>query len=124
MKDTKPIYDPALFKKFFISPSKEFLLKKINSRVEAMFKQGVKKEVKNFLKLKVKIDLSANKVIGIREIKRLLEKKSTLKETKNLIQIRTRQYAKRQFTWARGKMSSWEIVNPKNCKDILNKLAI
>jgi tRNA dimethylallyltransferase len=88
-----------------------------------MFKQRVKKEVKKFSKLKIHPDLSANKVIGIQEIKDHLVKKLTIAEVKNLIQIRTRQYAKRQFTWARGKMSSWKIINPKNYKDILDTLA-
>ena len=70
-------------KKFFIQPSRDFLLKKINSRVDAMFKQGVEKEVHKFLKLKVCPDLSANKVIGIREIKDYLDKKLILKENHN-----------------------------------------
>ena len=111
-----------LFKKFFIHPSKDFLLQQINLRMNKMFKQGVKQEVKEFLKLKIRSDLSANKVIGIQEIKDHLVEKLTLPEVKNLIQIRTRQYAKRQFTWARGKMSSWKLINPKNYKDILDTL--
>jgi len=120
--NTKPTFDPNLFKKFFIHPSKDFLLQKINLRMNKMFKQGVKQEVKKFLRLKICPDLSANKVIGIQEIKDHLVKKLTLTEVKNLIQIRTRQYVKRQFTWARGKMSSWKIINPKNYKDILDTL--
>jgi len=120
--NTKPTFDPNLFKKFFIHPSKDFLLQQINLRMNKMFKQGVKQEVKEFLRLKIRPDLSANKVIGIQEIKDHLVKKLTLTEVKNLIQIRTRQYVKRQFTWARGKMSSWKIINPKNYKDILDTL--
>ena len=122
IENTKPTFDPNLFKKFFIHPSKDFLLQQINLRMNKMFKQGVKQEVKKFLKLKICPDLSANKVIGIQEIKDHLVKKLTLTEVKNLIQIRTRQYVKRQFTWARGKMSSWKIINPKNYKDILDTL--
>ena len=122
IKNTKPTFDPNLFKKFFIHPSKDFLLQQINLRMNKMFKQGAKQEVKEFLKLKIRSDLSANKVIGIQEIKDHLLKKLTLTEVKNLIQIRTRQYVKRQFTWARGKMSSWKIINPKNYKDILDTL--
>jgi len=122
IKNTKPTFDPSLFKNFFIQPSKDFLLQQINLRTNKMFKQGVKQEVKEFLKLKIRSDLSANKVIGIQEIKDYLIKKLTLTEVKNLIQIRTRQYVKRQFTWARGKMSSWKIINPKNYKDILDTL--
>ena len=121
-KKTKPIFDSTFYKKIFINPSKELLLKKINIRIEKMFKQGAKKEVEKFLKLKIHSKLSTNKVIGIQEIKNHLEKKLTLKEAKNLIQIKTRQYAKRQFTWARGQMSSWEVINTKNYKDILNKV--
>ena len=122
IKNTRPTFNPGLFKKFFICPSKDFLLQQINLRMNKMFKQGVKLEVKEFLKLKIRPDLTANKVIGIQEIKDHLVKKLTITEVKNLIQIRTRQYAKRQFTWARGKMSSWKIINPKNYKDILDTL--
>ena len=123
IKNTRSTFNPSLFKKLFIRPSKDFLLQQINLRMNKMFKQGVKQEVKEFLKLKIRPDLTANKMIGIQEIKDHLVKKLTLTEVKNLIQIRTRQYAKRQFTWARGKMSSWKIINPKNYKDILDTLA-
>ena len=122
IKDTKPTFDSNHFKYFFVHPSKDLLLQQINLRINKMFKQGAKQEVKEFLKLKIRPDLSANKVIGIQEIKDHLLKKLTLNEVKNLIQIRTRQYAKRQFTWARGKMSSWKIINAKNYKDILDTL--
>ena len=67
-----------------------------------MFKQGAKKEVDKFFKLKVKKDMSANKIIGIHEIANYLNNSLSLQATKELIRIRTRQYAKRQFTWARG----------------------
>jgi len=61
-------------------------------------------------------------VIGLQEIKDHLKKKITLTVVKNLIQIRTRQYAKRQFTYTKKKMRSWKIINPKNYKDILDTL--
>ena len=122
IKNTKPTFDLNLFKKFFIHPSRDFLQQHINLRMNKMFKQGVKQEVKEFLRLRIRPDLSANKVIGLQEIKDHLLKKLTLTEVKNLIQIRTRQYVKRQFTWARGKMSSWKIINPKNYKVILDTI--
>ena len=79
IKNTKPTFDPNLFKKFFLHPSKEFLLQQINLRMNKMFKQGVKQEVKEFLILKIRPDLTANKVIGIQEIKDHLVKKLTIK---------------------------------------------
>ena len=42
--------------------------------------EGIVKEVSNFLKLKVKKELSANKIIGISEIINLLNKKNSLEE--------------------------------------------
>ena len=45
----------------------------------------------------------------------------TLIGTKELITLKTRQYAKRQFTWARGHMKSWEMIYSSNIKDLFNK---
>ncbi len=72
--------------------------------------------------VKYKKENSSNKVIGIKEITNLLNKQCTLEQTKELIAIKTRQYAKRQVTWARGQMQSWQKINPKNLRLILKKL--
>ena len=122
IEETKPNFDENLFLKIFLNFPRDQLINKINLRVERMFKEGANKEVEKFLKLNVKKDMSANKVIGVKEISSFLKKDLTLDNTKELIKIRTRQYAKRQFTWARGKMTSWEMVNPKNYKEILKKV--
>ena len=122
IKYTKPNFDQNLFKKIFLNPQRGYLISKINLRIEKMFKQGVKKEVDKFFKLKVKKDMSANKIIGITEIANYLNNSLSLQAAKELIRIRTRQYAKRQFTWARGKMTSWEMINPNNYKEILKKV--
>ena len=122
IEETKPNFDENLFLKIFLNPPRDQLINKINLRVERMFEEGANKEVEKFLKLNVKKDMSANKVIGVKEISSFLKKDLTLDNTKELIKIRTRQYAKRQFTWARGKMTSWEMVNPKNYKEILKKV--
>ena len=80
-------------------------------------------EVKKFLKMKVYRELSANKIIGIKEIKNHLQGKATLIETKELISQKTRQYAKRQFTWARGHMKSWDMIYSSNINELF-KIAI
>ena len=87
-----------------------------------MLKDGAINEVKRFLKLKIKKDNSSNKVIGIAEIKEHLDKKLDLKEVHEKITIKTRQYAKRQSTWARGQMLSWNKINPKDLKKFLKKI--
>ena len=66
-----------------------------------MFKHNCLKEVKQFISLKIDASLSANKLIGVQEINRYLKGSISLDECKELINIKTRQYAKRQNTWAR-----------------------
>ena len=102
------------FIKLYIDYPREDLINRINLRVEAMFKDGAIDEVRRFNKLKVKKENSSSKVIGIKEITNLLNKQGTLEQAKELISIKTRQYAKRQATWARGQMQSWQKINPKN----------
>ena len=87
-----------------------------------MLKQGAINEVRKFLKLNIGKDKTANKVIGINEIRDFINKKTDLKETREKITIKTRQYAKRQTTWARGQMMDWQKVNPKDLKNILKKI--
>jgi tRNA dimethylallyltransferase len=86
-----------------------------------MFKDGAILEVKNFLKMKVYRELSCNKIIGIKEIKDYLRGKITLIKAKEMIVIKTRQYAKRQFTWSRGHMKSWEMIYSANINDLFKK---
>jgi len=121
-KKTKKYISSDEFIKLYIDYPREDLINRINLRVENMFKDGVISEVKRFNKLKVKKENSSNKVIGIKEITNLLNKQYTLEQTKDLIAIKTRQYAKRQATWARGQMQSWQKINPKNLSLALKKL--
>ena len=68
-----------------------------------MIKKGAIQEVKKFNKLKIKKENSAKKVIGIEEITKYLKNQIKLEQAKELIAIKTRQYAKRQATWARSR---------------------
>ena len=111
---TKKHFSEDEFIKLYIDYPREDLINRINLRVENMFKDGAIDEVRRFNKLKVKKQNSSNKVIGIKEITNLLNKQCTLQQAKELIAIKTRQYAKRQATWARGQMQSWQKINHKN----------
>jgi len=121
IKETKSNYNQKIFKKIFINIPREDLNKNIKKRVEKMFKDGVIDEVKFFLKMNVYRELSSNKIIGIKEIKDYLRGKITIASAKELIAIKTRQYAKRQFTWSRGHMKSWEMIYSPNINDLFKK---
>ena len=118
---TKKMFSDEDFIKIFINFPRIELLKRINLRVNQMFAKGAIEEVRKFLKMKVKSDKSANKIIGVGEIKRYLNKAEDLQSVKDQIAIKTRQYAKRQATWARGHMLSWQMIDPKDLSSFKKK---
>jgi len=119
---TKILFNTKNFVKIYIDFPREELISRIEKRVEQMFKEGAIIEVKNFNRLKIKKDNSSKKIIGIEEISKLLNGEFSLIEAKERIFIKTRQYAKRQTTWARGQMMSWQKINPKNLSLTLKNL--
>ena len=118
---TKSNFDKKIFRKLFINVPRALLHKKVDARVEKMFKEGAIEEVKFFLDMRVDKELSSNKIIGIKEIKDYIEGKITLIRTKELIKLKTRQYIKRQFTWARGHMRSWNMIYSPNFNDLFKQ---
>jgi tRNA dimethylallyltransferase len=119
---TKSEFKDSDFLKLQIDTKREKLIQKINLRTSNMIEDGAINEVKKFLKLKIRKDQSANKVIGIAELTQHLNHKITLAEAKELILIKTRQYAKRQATWARSKMISWIKIDPNKLDSYIKKL--
>ncbi len=112
LSETKSNFDQNDFLKIYLNFERKELINRIQKRTNQMFKFGAIKEVKKILKLKFSSQSSVKKIIGIQEINRFLKDKISLDQTKELINIRTRQYAKRQVTWARNKMVNWREVNP------------
>ena len=86
-----------------------------------MFKNKCINEVKRFNNLKIHKSLSANKLIGVQEINSFLKGSISIDQCKDLINIKTRQYAKRQNTWARGHMKNWDKLYSKNLSILLKK---
>ena len=120
-KKTNKKFEDEDFLKIYIEFSRPDLIERINKRVHQMFKNRVIHEVKEFLKIKVKKDKSPNKIIGIKEIGKFLMGEYDLKTAKDLISIKTRQYAKRQSTWARGQMSNWQKIDYMDLARLLKK---
>ena len=79
-------------------------------------------EVKKFIKLKVPKNKSLSKAIGISEIRQFIQKKIQTEQLIEKISIKTRQYAKRQSTWARGNMKDWNKVSPAGLDKLLKKI--
>ena len=121
-KLTNSSYEDSDFYKIYIDYPREELIKQISIRAHNMFKRGVILEVKKFFKLKVPRSKTASKAIGLIEIKDYLSKKIEISEVIEKISIKTRQYAKRQSTWARGNMGDWNKIKPTSQNKFLKKI--
>jgi tRNA A37 N6-isopentenylltransferase MiaA len=86
--------------------AREELYQRIDNRVEMMFANGVINEVR----ASGTLSLTAEKMIGLREIRQLLDRKISLSECIAAIQGATRRYAKRQLTWFRHQ-TNFESLN-------------
>ena len=119
---TKSSFNENEFLKLYIDFNRPELIKRISLRTLNMLEKGAISEVKRFSALKIKKNSSVNKVIGVSELKQYLKNQMTLDVVRELISTRTRQYAKRQATWARSRMSSWNKIDPNEISSWIKKI--
>lgn len=109
-QEHKMLYDVT-----FIGLSKntrEELYDLINKRVDLMFDQGLVSEVEDLLK-NHRSDLRAFQAIGYKELIDAINNHTSIDEAKELIKKRTRNYAKRQYTYFNNQLN----VNWFNSKE-------
>lgn len=87
---------------------REALYAACDARFEAMLREGALDEVRALLALGLDPALPAMKAVGVRELAAHLSGRSVLDEATAAAQQATRNFAKRQLTWFRNKMRSWE----------------
>ena len=121
-KKTKSNFNNQDFLKIYIDFPRPNLINRINKRTNQMIKLGAINEVIRFNKQKIPKNRSINKAIGVSEIKDFIKKKISEDVLIEKISIKTRQYAKRQSTWARGHMTDWKKVNPRDLSRYLKKI--
>jgi len=95
---------PAILSKraFVLNFPRPVLHDRINARVESMFERGFVDEVQELLNQYGALGKTAAQAVGYKEVIEHLSGNATLKETINLVQARTRQFARRQETWFRS----------------------
>ena len=90
----------------FVLRERDELYARINQRVERMFEAGVIEEVR----ASGAMSSTASKMIGVREIRELIDGRMSILQCVAQIQQNTRNYAKRQLTWFRHQ-TSFEPLN-------------
>ena len=101
---------------YWLSPPRDWLYARINERVNQMFGQGLLEEIRRLMLLPQSLSQTARQGLGYKEVIDWLETapagdlsgsgqetgQTSLAEVTDLIQTRTRQFAKRQHTWFRN----------------------
>jgi len=87
---------------YWLAPPRDWLREQIDRRVEQMFARGLVDEVRRLLAAPEPLSRTARQALGYKEVIEHVEGRSSLAETVQLVQARTRQFAKRQHTWFRN----------------------
>lgn len=101
LKDTHPI---------ILNSNVNWLNERISHRFDAMLELGAIDECENVLNTGWNSALPSSRALGASEIISYLNDEITLDQARQSATIATRQFAKRQRTWFRSKMSDWHQV--------------
>ncbi len=93
--------------RLFVAPRREILIARIEARFATMLEEGAVEEVKRLLARRLDPSLPVMKAHGVRNIAAALRGEITMDEAARGAITETRQYAKRQMTWARKFMRRW-----------------
>ena len=109
---TDPVTPPitASMLKILLMPSREWLYARCDRRFEAMIAGGALEEASKMADLGLSDTQPAMKALGLKELLALGNNEISHEEAQSAAQQATRRYAKRQMTWFRNQMISWNSV--------------
>lgn len=93
----------------WLSPPRDWLHERINTRVDRMMEAGLLDEVRTLLAAPQPISRTARQALGYKELIDHLEGRCSLSDAAQAIKTRTRQFAKRQCTWFRNLEECTEV---------------
>ena len=104
---------------FALWPPREELYARCNARFDAMIEVGALDEVRDLMALDLDPLLPAMKALGVRQLISHLKGEIDLADAASDARTWTRRYAKRQMTWLRGNMISWNGIHTKDSECIV-----
>ncbi|WP_457678975.1 tRNA (adenosine(37)-N6)-dimethylallyltransferase MiaA [Thermovibrio sp.] len=104
---------------YFLYRNRPELYRRIEERVESQVKRGLLKEAKWLLSLGG--ELTALQALGYKEMAGYLKGEVGLEEAKRLLKKRTKEFAKRQFTWFKKEpYFKWVNLSEISQEELLN----
>ncbi|HEY9218382.1 MAG TPA: tRNA dimethylallyltransferase, partial [Phenylobacterium sp.] len=114
---TSPLLPESGWTGVVIDPPRDGLYARCDARLEAMVAAGALAEVEALMARDLAPELPAMKAVGVRELAEHLAGRAPLEAALAGAQRETRRYAKRQTTWARGRMQGWARIDSLDPED-------
>ncbi len=105
-----PLLDAASCRRLVVLPDRDTLYRRCDQRFEAMLNEGAIEEVEVLVARDLPDDVPVLGALGVRPLAAMLRGETSKEAAIAQSQQDTRNYAKRQMTWARNQMADWECV--------------
>jgi tRNA dimethylallyltransferase len=100
---------------------RETLHRRIDRRVDEMFKRGLVDETRELLTRGLRENRTASQALGYKQVIEHLDGVVGLEETIALVKVRTRQFAKRQLTWFKRQLPvRWMNVSENVVEELID----
>ena len=94
--------------RYVVTPDRETLYARCNARFDQMLAAGAADEVAHLMARKLPTTCPVMRAIGVPELAAVARGEMDVATARETAQQATRRYAKRQMTWLRGNMMSWQ----------------
>ncbi|MEZ5818486.1 MAG: tRNA (adenosine(37)-N6)-dimethylallyltransferase MiaA [Hyphomicrobiaceae bacterium] len=108
-----PLVDANQAERLRLTRSRAELYARCDRRLDQMVAAGALDEVRHLLTMELDDRMPAMRALGVRSLGAHVRGFITLAEAVSRAKTETRQYVKRQETWARKFMSDWSRANPE-----------
>jgi len=116
----KPIYDISFIG---LTLPRDVLYKRINKRVDIMVENGLIEETKNLFNKYGMKNYKSLQAIGYKELFSYYKDEISYEEAIELIKKKSRNYAKRQYTWFNNQFDvKWFNVNLENFQETIDEI--
>ncbi len=120
----KPRQKPfeGMFARIVLAPERQWVYDRIERRFDAMVMSGAMQEVEALAKRGLDPDLPLMKALGVEDLIRVQCGKISLEEAVTEIKTKTRRFAKRQMTWFRNQMITWNRIETQEMETKINDI--
>lgn len=117
-----PVLEAETARRIVIAPERQALYARIDARVDKMMGQGALEEVAGLMALKPDPGLPAMRALGVEALMAHLSGEMERADAIASFKTQTRRYAKRQMTWLRSNMITWQWYEEQDMESFLPRI--